>query len=323
MTSASPTSTTRAATPVVRRTAPAGGRSCRRVPMAPRTASTSGRLRSHFNAWDKWQLGWLNHADADRQHDRREEGQEGQYFNLGPAEYNSTAAQALIREPAGQEGHDRDRAAASRGPSTTSRVGQRPRQHDDQADHPRRRPDQPVVHGPLADRDVLGLRVPAGVDRRRRDVHQRQHVGVDDARRTPTARTSASASPGRPASRTCATTFGTPTAVNVTADLSAYANSDHPAAVPLLDGWGGRRRGLQLRRYRHHRSRRPTGRDRPGWTYDGFIRTTGTEVAFFPNYYIAEYRQYIGYDKALKLGPYNFTDPEGTGWSTSRTRTAC
>ena len=30
-----------------------------------------------------------------------------------------------------------------------------------------------------------------------------------------------------------------------------------------------------------------------------------------PNYYFAEYRTYMGYDAALELGPYNFTDPAG------------
>ncbi|HET9915189.1 MAG TPA: immune inhibitor A domain-containing protein [Anaerolineales bacterium] len=44
----------------------------------------------------------------------------------------------------------------------------------------------------------------------------------------------------------------------------------------------------------------------PGWAYAGFIRTTGTVVESFANFYIAEYRQYEGYDRSLKTGPYNF-----------------
>jgi len=43
-----------------------------------------------------------------------------------------------------------------------------------------------------------------------------------------------------------------------------------------------------------------------GWTFDGFKVTSGTEGAFFNNYYVAEYRQYWGYDKNLEVGPYNF-----------------
>ncbi len=48
------------------------------------------------------------------------------------------------------------------------------------------------------------------------------------------------------------------------------------------------------------------GETDPGWTYAGFIRTTGTVTQSFFNAYIAEYRQYVGYDKSLKTGPYNF-----------------
>ena len=48
----------------------------------------------------------------------------------------------------------------------------------------------------------------------------------------------------------------------------------------------------------------------PGWTYHGFIRTTGTVTTLANHYYLAEYRKYQGYDLALDLGPYNFVDPE-------------
>jgi immune inhibitor A len=42
-----------------------------------------------------------------------------------------------------------------------------------------------------------------------------------------------------------------------------------------------------------------------GWTFDGFIRSTGTEISFHFNAYIAENRGYRGYDKSLKTA-YNF-----------------
>ena len=59
----------------------------------------------------------------------------------------------------------------------------------------------------------------------------------------------------------------------------------------------------------------------PGWTFasnqsdQGFHITTGTETFSYFNAYIAEYRNYGGYDQALKLGPYNFDDPDGN-WVT-------
>lgn len=46
-----------------------------------------------------------------------------------------------------------------------------------------------------------------------------------------------------------------------------------------------------------------------GWTFDpvgGFRITSGTEVQSYFNAYVAEFRQYRGYDDALRTGPYNF-----------------
>jgi immune inhibitor A len=43
-----------------------------------------------------------------------------------------------------------------------------------------------------------------------------------------------------------------------------------------------------------------------GWTLDGFRTTSGIEVTFHFNAYVAEYRQYRTYDTGLQTGPYNF-----------------
>jgi len=45
-----------------------------------------------------------------------------------------------------------------------------------------------------------------------------------------------------------------------------------------------------------------------GWSFDGFRVTTGEESAYFFNAYVAEYRQYLGYDVGL-ANAYNF------GWA--------
>ncbi|TNF70576.1 MAG: M6 family metalloprotease domain-containing protein, partial [Acidobacteria bacterium] len=42
-----------------------------------------------------------------------------------------------------------------------------------------------------------------------------------------------------------------------------------------------------------------------GWTFDGFRLTTGEETAYYNNYYVAEFRQYRGYDLGL-ANAYNF-----------------
>ncbi len=43
-----------------------------------------------------------------------------------------------------------------------------------------------------------------------------------------------------------------------------------------------------------------------GWAFDGFNTTTGSETNYYFNAYIAEYRQYRTYDTGLQTGPYNF-----------------
>jgi len=50
-----------------------------------------------------------------------------------------------------------------------------------------------------------------------------------------------------------------------------------------------------------------------GWTFYGFKPSTGNESAFYSNYYVAEFRQYRGYDAGL-ANAYNFSwsDPAAT-----------
>lgn len=42
------------------------------------------------------------------------------------------------------------------------------------------------------------------------------------------------------------------------------------------------------------------------WTFKGFKVTTGSENKLYNNYYVAEYRSYKGYDSSLQTGPYFF-----------------
>lgn len=52
--------------------------------------------------------------------------------------------------------------------------------------------------------------------------------------------------------------------------------------------------------------------DETAWTFDGFVTTTGSESRSYFNAYVLENRQYLGYDKSLKTGPYNF------GWLSTK-----
>jgi immune inhibitor A len=103
-----------------------------------------------------------------------------------------------------------------------------------------------------------------------------------------------------------------PSPVDVTADLSAYANQNvllrfrywtDGAAVGDGFGWDD----LAINGTLVDDAETDTG-----WTFDGFVRTNGTVTSVANHYYVVEYRKYQGYDLALDLGPYNFVDPAGT-----------
>ncbi|MDR3083278.1 MAG: immune inhibitor A [Streptomyces sp.] len=52
--------------------------------------------------------------------------------------------------------------------------------------------------------------------------------------------------------------------------------------------------------------------DDNGWTAKGFSRVGESFTKDYPQFYIAENRQYVSYDSALKTGPYNF------GWAADK-----
>ncbi|MFG2225498.1 immune inhibitor A domain-containing protein [Streptomyces sp. NPDC048644] len=52
--------------------------------------------------------------------------------------------------------------------------------------------------------------------------------------------------------------------------------------------------------------------DDNGWSAKGFSRIGASFTKDYPQYYLAENRQYVSYDTTLKTGPYNF------GWTTGR-----
>ena len=103
-----------------------------------------------------------------------------------------------------------------------------------------------------------------------------------------------------------------PDVVNVTADLSAYANSTIQLRFRYWTDGAAVGDGLGWDNLAINGTVVDDAETDTGWAFDGFVRTNGTITALFPHYYIAEYRNYKGYDLALKLGPYNFVDPLGT-----------
>jgi immune inhibitor A len=101
----------------------------------------------------------------------------------------------------------------------------------------------------------------------------------------------------------------TPTWVPVTADLSAYAGSTVQIRFRYWTDGAVVGDGFNVDNIAITGQPLDGGETDPGWTYAGFVRTTGQIVSEHFNAYIGEFRQYRGYDRALKLGPYNFVDP--------------
>ncbi|MCE5190214.1 MAG: immune inhibitor A [Actinomycetia bacterium] len=93
--------------------------------------------------------------------------------------------------------------------------------------------------------------------------------------------------------------------VDLTADLSAYAGDVMLGFRYVTDG-GVSEAGLMIDDIAISGYALDGAETGTGWAYDGFRTTSGTEERDYPHYYIAENKQYWGYDGTLKLGPYNF-----------------
>jgi immune inhibitor A len=109
--------------------------------------------------------------------------------------------------------------------------------------------------------------------------------------------------------KTCDDLSPAPAWVPVTADLSAYANSTvllrfNYETDPAVAGQGFGFDELAITGLPTDGAETDTG-----WTFAGFSRTTGQTITPYFNAYVLESRQYIGYDKALQVGPYNFGFP--------------
>lgn len=240
----------------------------------------------HMNAWDKWYLGWLNYSVA-------LPGGKTQSVKLGPAETNTKKAQGEI--------------VVLPDKSVTRNVG------------------SPAAgthfyySGAANDLDTSMTRsvtVPAGGQLSAK-VRYNIETGYDYAylevngTKVPTNLSNSSVV----AQGIDGASSGW---VDLTADLSTYAgqtvtlgfgywtdggvqgaNGSSPAGISIDEiALGGTVDGAETD---------------AGWAYHsnnasvGFHVTTGSETFAYFNAYVAENRQYLGYDANLDTGPYNFT----------------
>lgn len=94
--------------------------------------------------------------------------------------------------------------------------------------------------------------------------------------------------------------------VELTADLSAYAGQTVDLGFRYWTDVAVAEAGASIDDIAITGQALDDAESDAGWTFAGFIQTTGSVVQSFSNYYVAEYRQYAGYDVSLKTGPYNF-----------------
>jgi immune inhibitor A len=259
-----------------------------------------GSAPTHFNAWDKFQLGFLDNYTV------AFAGDSGK-FDLGVAEFNSKKPQAMfIVLP------DNVVPSTVAGPYSGSWV---------------------YYSGKGANLDNNMTRpVTLGAGTNTLSFQGRWHietcwdyayvqVSSDGGATWTNLNTSASTAlnengqnegfgitgvSGQP--HVCDDLSGTPAWQNVTADLTPWAGQTIELRFrywtdPFVNGEGFAADDIAI-----------TGQPLddaetdPGWTYDGFVRTQALTTSYF-NAYVLENRQYIGYDYALAKGPYNFGFP--------------
>jgi immune inhibitor A len=106
-----------------------------------------------------------------------------------------------------------------------------------------------------------------------------------------------------------------PEVVNVTADLSAWANQTVQLRFRYWTDGAAVGEGIGIDNIQVTGAALDDAESDFGWTFDGFNQTDGTVTSTFPNYYVLEYRTYMGYDEALREGPYNYDNP-AANWVT-------
>ena len=249
-----------------------------------------GSSPTHFGAWEKFQLGFLNNFTV------AFPGDSGTY-NLGPAEYNTKKPQAMfIVLPDKQV--TRELGAPYEGASFY---------YSGTADN-------------LNTTMTRSVALPAGSVTLSAKVRYNIEVDYDYAylmvNGTKVATNLSNSSVVSEGIDGVAAGW-----VDLTANLSSYAGQTVTLGFGFMTDGGVQGQDPDLPAGFSIDNIQVTGQPldgaetNAGWTFTsntpgvGFHVTTGTETFEFFNAYVLENRQYIGYDLALKKGPYNFGFP--------------
>lgn len=242
-----------------------------------------GSRASDLGAWDKLQLGWLDHETVLPSQNRK--------IPLGPHKYNSDKARAaVVVLPKTQVTSNlvTPKKVPSRGGAARVRL-----QRVDDAEH--RPPDgrQARLRGELQHRAGPRLRLRRG-QRRHRLVERARHRDRPRGEQGITGDTAGAWKP---------MTFDLSAFGGKTVDLRfRYAGDggvqgNDPTLTPCLfiddiAVTGGFADGAET--------------SPNGWTLAGFSSVGSTVSQSFDNYYVASHRDYVSFDKYLQSGPYNF-----------------
>jgi immune inhibitor A len=94
--------------------------------------------------------------------------------------------------------------------------------------------------------------------------------------------------------------------VEATFDMSAYAGQTVMLQIRYWTDGAAVERGLLVDAVSLNGFFDGAEGGSPGWTFDGFATTTGTETNAYFNAYVVEWKKYDGYNTSLATGPYNF-----------------
>ncbi|MFI0770052.1 immune inhibitor A domain-containing protein [Streptomyces sp. NPDC021218] len=256
-----------------------------------------GDLPGDMNAWDKLQLGWLNYASA-------KAGKKSTH-TLGVAEYNTKNKQALVVELPAKPVTTEVVAPAEGTKQWWSGMG------DDLKNTLTRSVD-------LTGKSKASLDLKGWWDIEENFDYLYTEVSTDGgANWTPIDGTADGKAIPRDAGDKPALTGTAGAYKKLSFPLDAYAGKKIELRFRYQTDGGVAQKGFAADAITLTADGTPVFSDGAegddnGWTANGFSRIGASFSKDYPQYYIAENRQYVSYDTTLKTGPYNF------GWASSR-----
>ena len=259
-----------------------------------------------FNAWDKFQLGWLNYEVA-RVAERSE-------HKLGPSVYNTKQAQALfvVLPPSLNTSTLTLGAPTSGSNAWYSTAGN---DLDVSMTRDVTLPAAPSISLSLKAWyeietcwDYAYLRVSTDGGATYTNLHTNvSDAGNENGQNFGEGITGISGKP-----KVCDVASGDPQWVDVSADLTPYAGKTVKLQVRYWTDGAVAGRGFEFDDLAVTAGSTTVFSDNAeagdnGWMLDGFRRTTGADKTEHPYYYVVENRQYTGdYDSGLATSPYQF-----------------